>query len=307
MDAEERLAALTKDDRHYGNYRQHERDDALLMESLGHPMASEYRALRGFFDGLSHACNANARLYTFGGRDEASEYWGPSLGLSWKPEGSLGQFGRVYPAMGERWAEYIRAAARAGWPRGASPSLDPGQWVVTTASAALEEELRSLERRFAGAKIAILRHGEGSWALRLPTIDAWACHAAVVELLDHHHAKASLAPFRKVTATLWWTGARDTNGRPCNFENHYECCCTGEPDGTDESEEQDNSAEGPTQWTGQWSCACNDRCPSCNAETEPHASVVTDIATGRKEMVDPTTPSKAGMAHAATEPSLQAS
>ncbi len=23
-------------------------------------------------------------------------------------------------------------------------------------------------------------------------------------------------------------------------------------------------------WTDEWSCACNDRCPSCNAEIEPY-------------------------------------
>ena len=24
------------------------------------------------------------------------------------------------------------------------------------------------------------------------------------------------------------------------------------------------------KWTDEWSCACNDRCPSCRAETEPY-------------------------------------
>ncbi len=24
------------------------------------------------------------------------------------------------------------------------------------------------------------------------------------------------------------------------------------------------------EWTDEWSCACNDRCPDCNAETEPY-------------------------------------
>lgn len=26
------------------------------------------------------------------------------------------------------------------------------------------------------------------------------------------------------------------------------------------------------EWVDQWSCACNDRCPACNAEIEPYAS-----------------------------------
>jgi hypothetical protein len=25
-----------------------------------------------------------------------------------------------------------------------------------------------------------------------------------------------------------------------------------------------------TKWTDEWSCACNDRCPNCRAEIEPH-------------------------------------
>jgi hypothetical protein len=35
------------------------------------------------------------------------------------------------------------------------------------------------------------------------------------------------------------------------YFNHYECsrCCT--------------------TWSDEWSCACNDRCPTCNAEIEP--------------------------------------
>lgn len=37
------------------------------------------------------------------------------------------------------------------------------------------------------------------------------------------------------------------------FLNHYECTC-GE------------------KWTDKWSCACNDRCPSCRKEIEPHDS-----------------------------------
>jgi hypothetical protein len=24
-----------------------------------------------------------------------------------------------------------------------------------------------------------------------------------------------------------------------------------------------------TKWTDEWSCACNDRCPNCDTETEP--------------------------------------
>ena len=37
------------------------------------------------------------------------------------------------------------------------------------------------------------------------------------------------------------------------FDNHYTCVC-GE------------------EWTDVWHCACNDKCPSCNKEIEPHTS-----------------------------------
>lgn len=35
------------------------------------------------------------------------------------------------------------------------------------------------------------------------------------------------------------------------FEKHYVC------------------SECSTKWKDEWSCMCNDRCPGCNAETEP--------------------------------------
>lgn len=38
------------------------------------------------------------------------------------------------------------------------------------------------------------------------------------------------------------------------FVNHYYC---------DECDEE---------WDDEWYCMCNDRCPNCNAEIEPHAS-----------------------------------
>lgn len=46
------------------------------------------------------------------------------------------------------------------------------------------------------------------------------------------------------------------------FLNHYECPCG-------------------CAWTDDWSCACNDRCPECNREIEPHESVeLTEEETG---------------------------
>ena len=34
-----------------------------------------------------------------------------------------------------------------------------------------------------------------------------------------------------------------------------------------------------TEWTDQWSCTCNDRCPHCNAEIEPYKSEDTVVMT----------------------------
>ena len=39
------------------------------------------------------------------------------------------------------------------------------------------------------------------------------------------------------------------------FENSYECSRCG------------------TEWSDEWSCMCNDKCPNCNAEIEPYDSV----------------------------------
>lgn len=45
------------------------------------------------------------------------------------------------------------------------------------------------------------------------------------------------------------------------FQNHYRHC--------------------GQEWTTQWSCQCNDRCPRCNAEIEPYNSVeLTELEEG---------------------------
>lgn len=40
---------------------------------------------------------------------------------------------------------------------------------------------------------------------------------------------------------------------PC-YRSHYACTECG------------------THWVDEWSCACNDRCPTCNSEIEPYYS-----------------------------------
>lgn len=59
-----------------------------------------------------------------------------------------------------------------------------------------------------------------------------------------------------------WDGKTDSDGEPCLYRNHYHC------------EECD------TEWEDEWSCACNDRCPSCGTETEPHESDEWDFDLG---------------------------
>lgn len=37
-------------------------------------------------------------------------------------------------------------------------------------------------------------------------------------------------------------------------------------------EHEDCPVQPGVSWQDQWSCMCNDRCPACNAEIEPHHS-----------------------------------
>ena len=72
-------------------------------------------------------------------------------------------------------------------------------------------------------------------------------------------------PGAYVMAWLWipdaeiWQGPADSDGEPCRTINHYRC------------------QECDISWDDQWSCACNDECPGCNVETEPHDSVELDL------------------------------
>ena len=52
-------------------------------------------------------------------------------------------------------------------------------------------------------------------------------------------------------------GTPEEEEEPKVFTNHYRCPCGKE-------------------WEDRWSCACNDKCPECNKEIEPHTSVHDD-------------------------------
>lgn len=124
----------------YGDYNQDERDDVQVMAANGHPFAQDYRRLRVEFDRLRYACNSGARLVAYKDEGERAEYWSPELKVAWDPKDLPGFF-HVYPAMGEKWTEYLRAAAKADWPEGVDPALDAGRLIVRSGNPKLIGEL----------------------------------------------------------------------------------------------------------------------------------------------------------------------
>lgn len=46
------------------------------------------------------------------------------------------------------------------------------------------------------------------------------------------------------------------------FLNHYRCTHADTP----------HAGAPPDEWEDEWSCMCNDRCPTCNVEVEPYES-----------------------------------
>lgn len=114
--------------RFYADWGQEECSTSRFLAAHGHPMAAAYRQARALFDGLAYACNAGARFYAFEDETNYAQYWAPGLTLSWEP--SWRGFGSVYPAQGERWDAYLRAAAEAGYPEKTRPAGDLGRWIV---------------------------------------------------------------------------------------------------------------------------------------------------------------------------------
>ena len=58
------------------------------------------------------------------------------------------------------------------------------------------------------------------------------------------------------------------------FINHYRCPDDG------------------TEWTDHWSCACNDRCPTCDKEIEPYESEEIDAPSKPLKSIDRPGPRK---------------
>lgn len=72
-------------------------------------------------------------------------------------------------------------------------------------------------------------------------------------------------PGAYVMAWVWvddssiWSGPTDSDGEPCRFINHYTCDACNET------------------WQDQWSCACDDACPTCGHDYTPTHSIELDI------------------------------
>jgi len=58
-----------------------------------------------------------------------------------------------------------------------------------------------------------------------------------------------------------WTGMTDSDGEPCRFLNHYRCEDCVDPE-----------TGAFVEWEDQWSCQCDDECPSCGNDFSPYKS-----------------------------------
>lgn len=99
---------------------------------------------------------------------------------------------------------------------------------------ALENELRNL---IDAAKLVVERWETGDLADAVNGLRVDADHAAEVV------AGGKSTPRKTIT-----------EDEPIRFRNHYRCLNDG------------------TEWSDDWSCTCNDHCPTCDAEIEPYES-----------------------------------
>lgn len=197
-------AYLENSHKSYCDFNQQERSDCALMVAKGHPHAAVYRELRGFFDSLRYACNSAARRFTHKDAYERSEYWAPSLDISWYPSGdALAKFGHIYPAH-DRWEEYIEAAAEAGWPEGAGAKLEGGTWLIRTQNNDLRLAFEALrDKVIPTARLAIKTEVEEGtqtafYRIEITLYDvktALKAHKKIVSLLKKFQ-KAYVLPLR---------------------------------------------------------------------------------------------------------------
>jgi len=164
------------------------------MVSLGHPMAAEYLKLRAFFDSLKYCCNSSARFFSFKSPDEYAEYWAPSLQISHEPRGFAG-FYSVWPAD-SAWEDYIKAAAKGGWPAEVAPELWGGSWLIRTYDRSMAEALKSVYGKCTGLSAADMleRRGLGKFDFHTTgtTPKLWD---GIFQVLKKYH-KAHILPQR---------------------------------------------------------------------------------------------------------------
>lgn len=128
----DRIAYLEKRNKVYCDWNNDEREDCRMMEDLGHPLAPAYREIRGVFDHLKHAANAGARFYTLIDDRNCSELWAPEIHHGGSESG-------VYPAMGDRYYDWLRDQAAQGWP---ARNWFSFSWIIHTTSARMQTSLR---------------------------------------------------------------------------------------------------------------------------------------------------------------------
>lgn len=201
------LSQLEADNRAYCDYNQGPRSDCELMLEKGHPAGAAYQELRGFYDSLKYACNSSARRFTHKNKLNCSEYWAPTLDLSWYPEGELAKFGHIYPAHA-RWNEYIEAVAAAGWPAGTQAKLEGGSWLIRTQSLTLRDKFLALQAKNPGGRFSVKTQideesKQAYYAIDVSLYDvarALKLQKSIVGLLTRHQ-KAYVLPARSPAQT----------------------------------------------------------------------------------------------------------
>jgi hypothetical protein len=161
-------------------------------------------------------------------------------------------------------------------------ALDIREWVRDFSKVALDEEFQ-YSQELDVVKHLRARHAEAATKSRFYVLQVWGdVEPKLIGPFDtqaERDAKALEIRYKEGNEDglykVWWKGhthlqihpfsgkeldeeAMDSEGDPLNMVNHYTCGC------------------GCT-WIDRWSCACNDRCPNCNAEVEPDESHEADL------------------------------
>jgi hypothetical protein len=131
----------------YCHEDQAEDEHSKFMAEHGHPQAAKYRKLRRFFDTLQYASNHGERYIAFQDQWDFCTYHRPRLEVCTRsiPYAStvapkwfkFDNMRGICPSDGERYLEFLRVSAEAGWPPELKPELRPGGFELTTSSKKL--------------------------------------------------------------------------------------------------------------------------------------------------------------------------